>query len=74
MGCLGRTPKPPSAVLTPSDPGPFPTRPSRDLDTFLDEHAGFDGGHFVVSDFHLYRSTLRPEGALHEIVESYQLT
>jgi 2'-5' RNA ligase len=27
----------------------------------------------MVSNFHLYRSTLRPEGALHEIVESYPL-
>jgi 2'-5' RNA ligase len=51
----------------------FPTRPSRDLDIFLDEHAGFDGGHFGVGNFHLYRSTLRPEGARHEIVESYLL-
>ena len=51
----------------------FPTRPRYDLDRFLAEHAGFDGGHFAVSSFHLYRSTLRPQGALHEIVESYQL-
>jgi RNA 2',3'-cyclic 3'-phosphodiesterase len=51
----------------------FPTRPRNDLDTFLGEHAGFDGDRFVVSDFHLYRSTLRPQGALHEIVESYPL-
>jgi 2'-5' RNA ligase len=51
----------------------FPTRPHRDLDRFLAEHSSFDGGCFVVSDFHFYRSTLRPEGALHEIVESYPL-
>jgi 2'-5' RNA ligase len=51
----------------------FPTRPRHDLDRFLAEYAGFEGGRFVVSDFHLYRSTLRPEGALHEIVESYPL-
>jgi 2'-5' RNA ligase len=51
----------------------FPPRPHRDLDRFLAEHSGFDGGRFVVSAFHLYRSTLRPEGALHEIVESYPL-
>jgi 2'-5' RNA ligase len=51
----------------------FPTRPRHDLDRFLAEHAGFDSGRFVVADFHLYRSTLRPEGALHEIVESYPL-
>jgi 2'-5' RNA ligase len=51
----------------------FPTRPRHDLDRFLSEHAGFDGGRFVISSFHLYRSTLRPEGALHDIVESYPL-
>jgi 2'-5' RNA ligase len=51
----------------------FPTRPRHDLDRFLAEHVGFDGGRFLVSSFHLYRSTLRPEGALHEIVESYPL-
>jgi RNA 2',3'-cyclic 3'-phosphodiesterase len=51
----------------------FPTRPRHDLDRFLAEHAEFDGGRFVVSDFHLYRSTLRSEGALHEIVESFPL-
>jgi 2'-5' RNA ligase len=51
----------------------FSTRPRSDLDRFLAEHAGFDGGRFVVTEFHLYRSTLRPEGALHEVVESYPL-
>ncbi|MGB8299320.1 MAG: RNA 2',3'-cyclic phosphodiesterase [Polyangia bacterium] len=51
----------------------FPTGPRHDLDRFLAEHAGFEGGRFVVSSFHLYRSTLRPQGALHEIVESYPL-
>jgi hypothetical protein len=51
----------------------FATRPHQDLNRFLAEHRGFDGGRFVASSFHLYRSTLRPEGALHEIVESYPL-
>jgi 2'-5' RNA ligase len=51
----------------------FVRRPRHDLDRFLAEHDGFDAGRFVVSNFHLYRSTLRPEGALHEIVESYPL-
>lgn len=45
----------------------------RDLDGFLAKHAGLAAGPFPVSGFHLYRSTLRPEGALHEIVESYSL-
>ena len=51
----------------------FPRRPRRDLDRFLAEHAGFSGGSFLVDSFHLYNSTLRPEGALHEIVESFPL-
>jgi 2'-5' RNA ligase len=51
----------------------FPTRPRGDLDRFLAEHAGFDGGRFLVDRFHLYRSTLHPQGAHHEIVESYLL-
>lgn len=51
----------------------FPSRPRHDLEDFLTEHAGFTAGPFPVQGFHLYRSTLRPEGALHEIVESYPL-
>jgi RNA 2',3'-cyclic 3'-phosphodiesterase len=51
----------------------FPTRPRDDLDRFLAAYAAFEVGQFVVSGFHLYRSTLRPQGALHEIVESYPL-
>ncbi|HJX51517.1 MAG TPA: RNA 2',3'-cyclic phosphodiesterase [Polyangia bacterium] len=51
----------------------FPTRPRHDLDRFLAEHAGFEGGCFAVGNFHLYRSTLRPQGALHELVESFPL-
>jgi 2'-5' RNA ligase len=50
----------------------FPTRP-RDLDQFLARHAGFTAGPFPVPSFRLYRSTLRPEGALHEILETYPL-
>ena len=51
----------------------LPARPRYAPDRFLAEHAGFDGGRFLVSSFHLYRSTLRPQGALHEFVESYPL-
>jgi len=51
----------------------FPIRPRHDLDRFLADHAGFDGGRFLVGTFRLYRSTLRPAGALHEIVETYPL-
>jgi 2'-5' RNA ligase len=50
-----------------------PMKSRRDLDGFLAKHAGFAAGPFPVSGFHLYRSTLRPEGALHEIVESFSL-
>jgi 2'-5' RNA ligase len=51
----------------------FPTRPRDDLARFLAAHAAFEVDQFIVSGFHLYRSTLRPQGALHEIVESYPL-
>jgi len=51
----------------------LPSLPRRDLENYLAEQAGFDGGRFAVDRFHLYRSTLRPQGALHEIVESYPL-
>ena len=51
----------------------FPTRPCHELDHFLAEHAGFDGGSFLANSCHLYQSTLRPQGALHEIVESFPL-
>lgn len=49
------------------------TRPGHDLDEFRARHAELSVGPFPVADFHLYRSTLRPEGALHEIVEIYPL-
>jgi 2'-5' RNA ligase len=51
----------------------FPTGPRDDLNRFLDAHAASEVGRFAVNGFHLYRSTLRPQGALHEIVESYPL-
>jgi 2'-5' RNA ligase len=49
------------------------TRPGHDLDDFQARHGELSVGPFPVADFHLYRSTLRPQGALHEIVESYGL-
>jgi RNA 2',3'-cyclic 3'-phosphodiesterase len=51
----------------------FPSRPHREWDEFLARHADLAAGPFPVAGFHLYRSTLRPEGALHEIVETYPL-
>jgi len=73
-GVLGPDPETANRVFSPHlTLARFPTRPRHDLDRFLVEHAGFDGGRFAVSSFHLYRSTLRPQGALHEIVESYPL-
>jgi RNA 2',3'-cyclic 3'-phosphodiesterase len=48
-------------------------RSRRDLDAFLAKHADLAAGPFPVSGFHLYRSTLRPQGALHEVVETYPL-
>jgi 2'-5' RNA ligase len=63
-GSGGQSPPPPTRMTT---------RPHHDLDEFLAKHADFAVDPFPVSDFHLYRSTLRPEGALHEIVESFPL-
>ncbi len=54
-------------------PPPMRPWPRRDLEDFLTAQANFAAGPFWVASFHLYRSTLRPEGALHEIVESYAL-
>jgi 2'-5' RNA ligase len=48
------------------DPGPA-------LTGYLERHAGFDGGAWPVEVFHLYRSTLGRDGAVHEILQSYPL-
>jgi len=48
------------------DPGPT-------LAGYLERHAGFSGGTWPVEAFHLYRSTLGRDGAVHEILQSYPL-
>lgn len=48
------------------DPGPA-------LAQYLARHAGFNGGAWPVEAFHLYRSTLGRDGAVHEILQSYPL-
>lgn len=41
---------------------------------FLKRHRETSFPAFSVSEFHLFESTLTPDGAVHEIVESYDLT
>ena len=41
---------------------------------YLAGHAGFQGSWFTVTRYTLYQSTLRREGALHEVLASYDLT
>jgi 2'-5' RNA ligase len=41
---------------------------------FLKRHREASFPAFPVSGFHLYESTLTPDGAVHDIVESYDLT
>jgi 2'-5' RNA ligase len=53
--------------------GRFTSRPREDLNAFLVHHTDCDFGTWKVDSFHLYRSTLKREGALHEVVGSYVL-
>ena len=48
------------------DPGPV-------LDGWLQQRAAFASGTWSVTAFHLYRSTLGRDGAVHEILRSYPL-
>lgn len=43
------------------------------VQNFLASQAAFQGSYFHVREFHLYRSTLMPERALHEILATYDL-
>jgi 2'-5' RNA ligase len=50
------------------------TRPPGDsLDDFLARHASYAGTAWSVTGFHLYQSTLRQSGALHERLATYLL-
>lgn len=40
---------------------------------YLDAQASFRGSSFAVTRFQLYQSTLRPEGAVHDSLASYEL-
>jgi 2'-5' RNA ligase len=44
-----------------------------ELAGFLAANAGYAAGPWLVDELHLYRSILRREGALHEIVQTYRL-
>jgi 2'-5' RNA ligase len=48
------------------DPGPA-------LSAYLAAHASFLGQPWLVEEFRLYRSTLGPGGAVHDLVERYPL-
>ena len=47
--------------------------PAARVAEFLSLNALFKSAPFVVTQFHLYSSLLRPEGALHRIEASYPL-
>jgi 2'-5' RNA ligase len=50
-------------------------RPDRAwVQTFLARHRDFEAGPFVVSDFRLYTSLLRPAGAVHTAVAVFPLS
>jgi 2'-5' RNA ligase len=51
----------------------FTSRPRDELARFLATHGEFQAGPWVVREFHLYKSTLRRTGAVHEVVETYPL-
>lgn len=51
----------------------FPARPDSSLSGFLATNQDYLSPDWLVDRFHLYRSTLRREGALHEKLESYPL-
>ena len=47
--------------------------PAVQVAEFLSHHALFQSAPFPVTEFHLYSSRLRPDGALHRIEASYPL-
>ena len=49
------------------------TAPAVQVAEFLGHHALFQSAPFPVTEFHLYSSRLRPDGALHRIEASYPL-
>jgi RNA 2',3'-cyclic 3'-phosphodiesterase len=48
-------------------------RARQDTQTFLTTHAKFQAGFFPVDRFHLFRSQLQPNGAIHTILASFFL-
>ena len=51
----------------------FPRRPDSTLDRFLDTNRGFRTAGWRVHCIQLYKSTLSPQGALHEVIDAYHL-
>jgi RNA 2',3'-cyclic 3'-phosphodiesterase len=52
----------------------FPNPPDHTLSDFLSRHKNYASPDWPVKHFHLYQSTLRPEGAIHAQLASYPLT
>jgi 2'-5' RNA ligase len=51
----------------------FPRHPDQTLARFLDANRSFRSVGWKIGSFRLYKSTLSSQGALHEVVETYQL-
>jgi 2'-5' RNA ligase len=51
----------------------FPSPPDHTLSDFLMKYQSYASPDWSVTSFHLYRSTLRPEGAIHALLASYPL-
>jgi len=51
----------------------FPSAPDQTLSRFLATNKDYFSPDWCIDHVHLYRSTLRPEGALHEQLASYPL-
>jgi 2'-5' RNA ligase len=49
----------------------FTKRPNATLTQFLSQHQAYRSAPWPVACFHLYKSTLRPDGAVHELVATY---
>ena len=48
-------------------------KPNRSITSYIESHSDKHFGHFTVSGFNLYSSTLQPAGAVHTIIEHYPL-
>jgi len=49
----------------------FTEKPDATLTQFLSQHQTYRSAHWPVNCFHLYKSTLHSDGAVHEVVATY---